>query len=381
MLSLSNKDKLHENNYFSNISNPSLSALNDNKCMRRKPVQARTPVNFVNSSINADHFLTTSTFSTNTTSPLQNEKPLNSSSSSSKMTIKANIRDSQWIKDNILRSLQVRKPLATAATFYMQNAFSNAPSHEKPVSSESVTISELTPNSTANNGENSTSSTATYQKVNGSQSNTTLRYSLFHHSFRSKSGSRRSNDMFNNKNSISSENFEQHDFLNTNRFQKLCDLATKWNDKGRFERSSITPPKSNTQKPVETKDDFSARQKDGSENAAVKKKPRRSRTLKAKNSEEIVVENGDCKDSKIKDSKIIAKNFVQLRPVDEVDVFTHVHYAFNHEPRKVYSPVSSLDRYNFISNENVKTPKKKSNLKWSNSMKNPISTHSSVGVS
>ena len=272
--------------------------------------------------------------------------------------VRANIRDTQWIKENILRNLRTRKPLAAASSILNANSANSAATTDSLVSTVSSYL--LTPPSTV---KQSTETPPSALKINPP--------SLYQ---RSSEGTKK----------VEFVNLNENSNTNMNSFQRLCELASRWNNKNRLVATQVL--KMREKKYVSN----------SSNNLGEKVKLKRyKKHSKAENREiEDVADLNSATDNSKGYSKMIAKNFIQIRPSNENVQFTNIHYAFStstsgpktpplHMPPLSVTPtLNSMNKASTIlpttSNE-ILSPN--SSIKWINNTKNLIGIQQPLHVS
>ena len=287
--------------------------------------------------------------------------------------VKANIRDTQWIKENILRNLKTRKPLAAAASVLNANSANSAATTESLVSTVSSYL--LTPPSTVKPSTESHAHTPpSALKMHPS--------SLFRHS----NGNQRSSE---GTKKVEFVNINENNNTNLNSFQRLCELASRWNNKNRLVATQVLK--------IREKKYLSNSTNNFGDKLKIKK---HKKHFKAERSEVEEVEfntpssrnNNDNSNSKSY-TKVIAKNFIQLRPVNENVSFTNIHYAFSTStsgpktPPLHIPPLITTPTLNTATQQTVAPPSpdqssiSPNSIKWINNSKNLIGNLQPLHVS
>jgi hypothetical protein len=249
-------------------------------------------VNQMNTNVNINLARSNSciSISTKSANSLQRVQP--------KLPVKAsNIRDTQWIKDNILRNLQTRKPLAAAASVLNSNTANSASTTD----SMTTTTSYYLQTPAASTLKAPSNDSATYTPPSTMKLNPSSIYR--------QNGQQRSSD---GVKKVEFVNLNENTSSNMNSFQRLCELASRWNNKNRLVATEV----------------IKLREKkylSNSTNSLTDK-------IKIKQSKKVSNELEEVDfNSRRGYSKLISK--IQLRPVNENVSFTNIHYAFSGGPK------------------------------------------------
>jgi hypothetical protein len=223
--------------------------------------------------------------------------------------VKANIRDTQWIKENILRNLKTRKPLAAAASLLNANSANSAATNESLGSTNSSYL--LTPPSTVKQSttESHAQTPPSALKMHPS--------SLFRHS---NNGNQRSSE---GTKKVEFVNLNDNNNTNLNSFQRLCELASRWNNKNRLVAHQVLK--------IREKKYLSNSNNNFGDGKSKIKKQKKSFKIERPELDEVEFNTPSTTTTTTNKSytKVIAKNFIQLRPVNENVSFTNIHYAFS----------------------------------------------------
>lgn len=336
--------------------------------------------------------------STNSSKTITTGNTATANSQSNKFTVKSHLRDTQWIKENIMRNLQTRKPLAAASILntltspFSQDSsgYNGARGGNNTGTSNSYLVTPITINGSFQTHTSEESTRSTASTINDIKLNSTLQHSL---SYRQPAKNPRSQEIvkkveFVNINDNLSTNNANN--ANMNSFQRLCEIASRWNSKNRLLASQVVTLKETNSKKKFNSTSLSNLNDNQSNSNANKNKFLKKRTSNSDehkgeaNSVTSTMKTDTTGNTRKRYSKLIAKNFIQLRPVNEIDTFTNIHYAFSTEAKTPSMPqlatVPTVNSINTLSTTTTTANTKNDNSVSTNNSIKWINTKNIMGI-